>query len=340
MLMQHAYIMEKARLDEFIEALKPFGEIIAPTCNGIETQYLPIEDASELDLSKIPFESPKEYIFPMTETILEVEGDDIKSDVESDRRVLFGVRPCDVAAFQCMTRFFEDYIEGEKIRDSYFMNKMVNTTIVAYNCTEPKEHCFCVAVGTGPAAERGYDIAITSLGDYYLVERGNSRGGEIISEMSLPEASSEHVARKEEAIERCIDAMKVDFNVYEIEGVIDRNIDAVIDRLGDKCIICGGCSFSCPTCTCFNVTDVVDEGVVRRERFWDSCLLGGFTWLAGVGPERDTVASRMKQRIMHKLSYTKEQYGMYSCTGCGRCSRACPSYIFMEDVIRDLLKSV
>jgi len=338
--MKQAYVMEKGKLDEFIEALKPLGKIIAPKHNGIEIQYLPIEDSSEIDLSKPPFESPKEYVFPMTEPILEVEDGDIKPTVESDRRVLFGIRPCDVAAFQCMTRFFEDYNEGEKILDVYFMSKMSNTTIVAYNCVEPKEHCFCAAMETGPEAEKGYDIALTPLGDYYLVEKGNSRGGEIIRKMSLPEASSEDMARKEEAIKRCIDAMKVDFNVREIEGSIDRNIDAVVDRLSDKCMVCGGCSFSCPTCTCFNMSDTVDERVVLRERFWDSCLLGGFTWLAGVGPERDAISSRMKQRIMHKLSYTKEQYGMYSCTGCGRCSRVCLANIFMEDIIRDLSKGV
>src|SRR4030042_1488280 len=45
----------------------------------------------------------------------------------------------------------------------------------------------------------------------------------------------------------------------------------------------------------------------------------------------------MKQRLLRKLLYTKEHFNAYSCTGCGRCSQVCPSYIYMEDMIKDLL---
>lgn len=335
--MGHAYLMEKGRFTEFINALKAQGEVIAPKYNGPDIQYLPIEDASEIDLSKIPLDCPKEYVFPITETVLKVEANKIIPTVESSKRVLFGIRPCDVAAFQCLRRFFEDYAEEQKIRDPYFMDKMDKLTIVAYNCPEPKEHCFCAAMGTGPMAESGFDLALTDLGDVYLVETGNPKGEEITNRLSLPTASPEDVAKKEEVKRRCIEKMNVDFNVQGIEKTIHKNIDAVAEKYGEKCIVCGGCNFFCPTCSCFNVSDVVDGEVVRRERLWDSCLLQGFTWLAGVGPERATIASRMKQRLMHKLSYTKEQYDMYSCTGCGRCSQVCPSFIFMEDMIKELL---
>jgi len=332
-----AYVMEKERLSEFIGVLRAQGEVIAPKRNGPDVQYLAIGDASEIDLSEIPLDSPKEYVFPITETVLEVRGDKVTPVVESKEQVLFGVRPCDVAALQRLRRFFEDYAEDQKIRDPYFMDKMDRSMIVAYNCPEPKEHCFCAATGTGPTAESGFDLALTDIGDVYLVETGSPRGEEITKELSLPIASSEDMMRKEEVKKKCMEKMNVDFNIQGIEKIIHRNIDAVAERYGEKCMACGGCNFACPTCSCFNMSDVADGGVIRRERFWDSCLLQGFTWLAGVGPERATIASRMRQRLMHKLSYTKEQYDMYSCTGCGRCSRVCPSFISMEDMIKDLL---
>jgi len=330
----HAHILEKENFPEFVNALKAEGEVIAPTSNGL---YLPVEDASEIDFSKIPLDCPKNYVFPITETVLEVEGNKIKPTVESKKRVLFGIRPCDIAAFRCLKIFFEDYAKENKIQDPYVLSKMDKLTIVAYNCHEPKEHCFCAAMGTGPVAESGFDLALTDLGDVYLVEPGNAKGEEIIQKLSLPPASFEDMERKEEVKAQCIEKMNVKFNVQGIEKIIRQKVDAVAEKYGKKCIICGGCNFFCPTCSCFNMSDTVEGNVVKREKFWDSCLLRGFTWLAGVGFERDPIASRMKQRLMHKLSYTKEHYDMYSCTGCGRCSQVCPSFIFMEDMIKEIL---
>ncbi len=330
----HAHILEKEDFSKFVNALKAEGEVIAPTSNGL---YRPVEDASEIDLSKIPLDCPKNYVFPATEQILELEGNKIKPTVESKKRVLFGIRPCDIAAFQCLKNFFEDYVEEGKIQDPYFMSKMNKLTIVAYNCSEPKEHCFCAAMGTGPVAEADFDLSLTDLGDVYLIESGNAKGEEIVQKLSLPPASFEDVERKEEVKAQCIEKMNVKFNVQGIEKIIRQKVDAVSEEHGKKCIICGGCNFFCPTCSCFNMSDTVEGNVVKREKFWDSCLLRGFTWLAGVGFERDPIASRMKQRLMHKLSYTKEHYNMYSCTGCGRCSEVCPAFIFMEDMINDIL---
>ncbi|MDH5419701.1 MAG: 4Fe-4S dicluster domain-containing protein [Candidatus Bathyarchaeota archaeon] len=333
----HAHILEKEKFAEFINALEAEGEVIAPKSNGFDLFYVPIENASEIDLSKIPLDCPKNYVFPITEKILEVKDERIIPIVESRKRVLFGIRPCDVAAFQCQKEFFEDYVKEGKIRDPYVMDKIDKLTIVAYNCPEPKEHCFCVAMGTGPVTESGFDLALTDLGDVYLVEPGNSKGEEIIQKLSLPTASFEDMERKEEIKKQCIEKMNVSFDAQGIEKIIHKKIDAVAEKHGKKCIVCGGCNFFCPTCSCFNMSDTVSGGVIRREKFWDSCLLRGFTWLAGVGFERDTMDSRMKQRIMHKLSYTKEHYNLYSCTGCGRCSQVCPSFIFMEDMIKDIL---
>ena len=334
----HAHVLEKDKLTDLIEALKAEGEIIAPKSNGFDILYLPIESASEIDFSKISLDCPKTYVFPITEKMLEVKGNEIVPTVDSKRRVLFGVRPCDIAALQCLNDFFGDYVKEGRIRDPYVMDKLDKMTLVAYNCPEPREHCFCVAMGTGPVAESGFDLALTDLGDTYLIEPGTQKGERIIQSLSLPIASFEDIERKEEVKNQCIAKMGTDFDAHGIEQIIYKKIETVAEKHGKKCIVCGGCNFFCPTCSCFNISDTVHEEVITREKFWDSCLLRGFTWLAGVGFERDTLTSRMKQRILHKLSYTKEHYDKYSCTGCGRCSRVCPSFIFMEDMIRDILK--
>jgi len=334
---RQVFKLEKEQFAKFISVLKSEGEVIAPKSNGVDLVYAPIERASEIDMSKIPLDCPKNFVFPITEKVLEVEENNIKAPIPSKKRVLFGVRPCDIAAFRCLRAFFEDYAKEGKVSDPFVTSKLNSLTLVAYNCPEPKEHCFCVAMGTGPAATTSFDLALTDIGNAYLVETGSAKGDDIARRLALPTASSEDKERKEEVKRACIEKMNIDFNVEGIENIILKKVDATAQKFGKKCIACGGCNFFCPSCSCFNVTDIADGKVVRREQFWDSCLYKGFTWLAGGVFERASIDSRMKQRILRKLLYTKEHFNAYSCTGCGRCSQVCPSYIYMEDMIKDLL---
>ncbi len=329
--------IRKEDLANFVNNLKSEGEIIAPKSNGVELAYLPVNDGSEIDLSRAPLDSPKNYIFPITERVLEVEGTKIRAPVEAKKRVLFGIRPCDVAAFRCLRAFFEDYAKEGKISDPLVTSKLKGITIVAYNCPEPKEHCFCSATETGPVATANFDIALTDLGNSYLLESGSLKGEEILKKLSLPTASDEDMEKKIDIKRRCIEKMNVQFKLEGIENIVLKRVDAVAEKYGRKCIACGGCNFTCPTCSCFNVMDIADGPVIRREQFWDSCLYRGFTWLAGGVFERASIDSRMKQRILRKLLYTKEHFNAYSCTGCGRCSQSCPSYIYMDDIISDIL---
>jgi len=332
-----AFKLEKEAFEKLINVLKEEGEVIAPKSNGVDLTYAPIECASEIDFTRIPLDNPKSYIFPITEKILEIEDNYLKACIKSTKRVLFGLRPCDIAAFRCLRAFFEDYAREGKISDPLVTSKLNSLTLVAYNCPEPKEHCFCTAMGTGPTATENFDLALTDIGNSYLVETGSTKGEDIVRKLSLPSASSEDIERKEEAKRRCIEKMDVNFKVEGIENTILKKVDAVTEKYGKKCIACGGCNFFCPSCSCFNVADIVDGKVIRREQSWDSCLYRGFTWLAGGVFERASIDSRLKNRVLHKLLYTKEHFNAYSCTGCGRCSQVCPSYIYMEDMIQDLL---
>jgi ferredoxin len=99
--------------------------------------------------------------------------------------------------------------------------------------------------------------------------------------------------------------MGVDFKVEGIENIILKKVDAIAEKYSKKCIACGGCNFFCPSCSCFNVADVADGKVIRREQSWDSCLYRGFTWLAGGVFERASIDSTKNRRVLHKLLYTK-----------------------------------
>ena len=52
----------------------------------------------------------------------------------------------------------------------------------------------------------------------------------------------------------------------------------------DKCISCGGCNTVCPTCSCFETVDYLNQENSRkgeRRRIWSSCMLPDFSRTAG-----------------------------------------------------------
>lgn len=55
------------------------------------------------------------------------------------------------------------------------------------------------------------------------------------------------------------------------------------------------------------------------------------------GNIRNTQKERFRQRFMHKLVYFPENNnGMFSCVGCGRCMKKCPSHLNIIKVIKRL----
>lgn len=92
-----------------------------------------------------------------------------------------------------------------------------------------------------------------------------------------------------------------------------------------KCLSCGACTYLCPTCQCFTITDEGSPLEGRRLRSWDSCMSPQFTLETSGHNPRAEKFKRMRNRISHKFSYYPQSYdGAYSCVGCGRCVISCP----------------
>jgi ferredoxin len=99
------------------------------------------------------------------------------------------------------------------------------------------------------------------------------------------------------------------------------------------CINCGTCTYSCPTCWCFDIQDESRGSCGVRTKNWDSCMYPLFT-LHGTGHNpRGTKLHRVRQRFMHKLKYFVDKYDRgIQCVGCGRCVRLCPVNIDIRRV--------
>jgi formate hydrogenlyase subunit 6/NADH:ubiquinone oxidoreductase subunit I len=110
--------------------------------------------------------------------------------------------------------------------------------------------------------------------------------------------------------------------------------DPIWNRLTESCIGCGACTYLCPTCHCFDIADEQHHYQGRRIRTWDSCQYPQFTRHASGHNPRPARKHRLRQRFMHKFSYTVEKSGDIYCVGCGRCVVHCPVNLDIREVIR------
>jgi sulfhydrogenase subunit beta (sulfur reductase) len=109
--------------------------------------------------------------------------------------------------------------------------------------------------------------------------------------------------------------------------------------LADRCIACTACNLACPTCTCFDVFDLMTaENDVRRWRLWDSCQLEAFAREASGHNPMGEAHVRAHRRIHHKLVADVIRWGHITCYLCGRCDQVCPTGIGMTAVCRQIVR--
>ena len=98
---------------------------------------------------------PRERLWSATRTAdgFELSGD--RADDEPPRYAFLGVRPCDLRAIAIQDRVLAH-------PDSRYAARRAGVFIIAVNCTEPGETCFCASMGTGPGVrDPGHDLALT-----------------------------------------------------------------------------------------------------------------------------------------------------------------------------------
>ena len=348
-------IIDRERLFTLMGRFLEDREVIAPIQgHGGETIFYPIESVSDVawDWSYVnTVLPPKRFFFPQTETLFHYcqKKEVVFTPVNDDRvRMIFGIRPCDVSALLFLDTFFgggpigretpDD--EGRGYIDNYYAVRRANTLIIAFGCHQPGDECFCVCCEAGPFLEEGFDLQLVEIEEgTYNVEIGSARGLKIVyghEDLFRKATASEEnrlVRVKTESLKRFGNTRA--FLGKAIQRITQGNVPETLwEQLGERCQSCGGCSYVCPTCSCFNVVDIpVTETEGVRVRTWDSCALSGFTKMAGGDNPRSEAAERLKRRFYHKLSYPYiRQNGRHGCVGCGRCIYTCFANINMPAI--------
>jgi len=278
---------------------------------------------------------PRERLWSATRTAdgFELSGD--RADDEPPRYAFLGVRPCDLRAIAIQDRVLAQ-------PGSRYAARRARLLIVAVNCTEPGETCFCASMGTGPGAETGYDLALTEMvgegGHRFLVQVGSPRGADVIKRVPTEPVDEATVRRARSAVEAAADRMGRQMQTSDLrELMADSHQAARWDDVAARCLTCGNCTMACPTCFCTAIEDTTDLTGDHAERWerWDSCFDLDFSYLHG-GGVRKSAKSRYRQWLTHKLGTWHDQFGSSGCVGCGRCIVWCPVGIDLTEEVRAL----
>lgn len=287
--------------------------------------------------------SPKEAALPHSETLVRFTA---TKDEENPARlnavldapcaaeptVVFGGRPCDARGFVVLDR---PYAQG-RFRDPYYMARREAMIIVTQACPSAFSTCFCNWVGSHPADAEGSDILFTAMDGGFALEAFTDKGRELLDSAGFADAEEKRSAVEE--AHRA--AAKILPSPSTLEDIPARVAARFTDedfwiRETAKCLSCGACTYLCPTCQCFTITDEGSPLDGRRIRSWDSCMSPQFTLETSGHNPRAEKFKRMRNRISHKFSYYPQTYdGAYSCVGCGRCVVSCPVSLDIRQVVR------
>ncbi|MCY3413998.1 MAG: 4Fe-4S dicluster domain-containing protein [Candidatus Heimdallarchaeota archaeon] len=330
------YAIEKELVHTIFNICKNIGDIIGPVQKKSEFQYRKITEFDELALSyKRTILPIKKILIPQKISVFNITGNSIMyNDIVQEKLIVFGIHPCEIHAIQILDHFF---LKG-KYEDPYYKRKREDVIIIGHSCF-PDDSCVCNVLNTDKVNE-GYDIFLYELTDHYICHVITANGEKIMQD--IPKKSFKEDLVYKAVIDHYHSLRNEHFRystirVESIQQIINASFDnGYWDSLGDECLSCGICSNICPTCSCYNVDDVINaenNGVRMRE--WDSCHLPQFSAVAGNIDFRSSRSHRLKTYYQHKL-ISFGAIGKPACVGCGRCIKQCPKNINVKRVMTDL----
>jgi len=230
--------------------------------------------------------------------------------------------------------------DQDKYKDPYYIAKREKATVITLACTlVPYTTCFCTSVGGGPVDSTGSDILVTDIGDAYLVEFLTPKGERLVKYFGEAKATAEAENKKETAAKEAIGQIKSVIPAREVKPILDVSFDHPFwDTIHKRCLACGTCTYLCPTCHCFDISDEMKYDDGRRLRNWDSCMFPLFTKETSGHNPRPTQKERWRQRVMHKFKYYVDNFNAVACVGCGRCVMYCPVNIDIRKIVEDISK--
>jgi anaerobic sulfite reductase subunit A len=284
--------------------------------------YEPVDSLSEIEFSAKTYFSAKSVLFPVRETMFAYDGESVEEAPADVRPTIVFLRACDIHALRVLDAMF--LAQGDR-EDCYYARRRKNVTCFLMECARPFDECFCVSTGT--SRTDAYSVFLGPREDGYAVQIPDGA-----FERYFPRGAEAAVAPRfaREDPRPVVLPKSVDESVFGHE---------LWQEYSRRCIACGRCNTSCPTCSCFTVQDIPDDrrpGRTERRRIWSSCQVKRFSRLAGDHEFRAPKGDRMRYKVLHKIRDFGLRFGFPMCVGCGRCDLVCPEYISMANCIEKI----
>lgn len=252
-----------------------------------------------------------------------------QAEVSAEPLAFIGLRACDIAALYLQDKHF---LHGE-YPDPWYSEQRHKLCLVAVNCSQSAETCFCVSTGDGPEVTFGFDVLLDEVDEGYLVQSKSDKGDAVVAELPLMPSNQmlEHQARQQLA--KASVQTKVMPDAKQLAKLTEHLNAQQWQDIAQRCFACGNCTLVCPTCFCSKQESEMapENGAHQQVRYWDSCFSEKHSYIAGKHI-RGEISQRYRQWMLHKLATWQDQYGRSGCVGCGRCISWCPAAI---DIVQE-----
>ena len=237
------YQISREKMPELLAAVAKEMDLFLPVQNNGITNFGFWTEDADVDLDTLKtVKSPKDAFFPQSEILYSCYQKANKTSIEPAALkdapfAIFGVRPCDVRAFDVLDRVFLS-----EPADVYYAARREHGIVVSLACHEPEDSCFCKTFGID-AAEPAADVAMWQVADGYAWEAKTEKGQkltELVKAYLTEQDLTKEVEAEKEAIRTLI---RRAMNLGYYEGV---NLSlAYCDDCGhqelemDVCPVCG-----------------------------------------------------------------------------------------------------
>lgn len=328
--------LAKEEFAKVFSSLRKEFDIFGPTIKqgqGIYSDtdicvYGRLDAFQELSLKDRTYFSAKEIAFPVSEKLFEFMPDGPKEPRATVRKKIIFARSCDMEGF---LRLDKVYLNNNSLDDFYYKRLRKNISFFLIECTESFEGCFCQSVDSSTTQE--YAVLLRKADEGFFIT---------LKDKSFAKWFKSYDTKIDESLNthRCESSQQDKVNIPDLSRK-ELFKDSLWDELAKRCIGCGRCNLVCPSCSCFNVYDTIEDkgGFMRgfmRKRIWSACQIDGFAKVAGGHEYRTDKGQRMRYKILHKFYNFKERFGTFMCVGCGRCIEACPEYIDIRVTLKNL----
>ncbi|WP_425447137.1 anaerobic sulfite reductase subunit AsrA [Dethiothermospora halolimnae] len=293
-------------------------------------RYGEIGSVEEIVWDKKSEFSPKEVIYPITQTLFYFTENEFRESMVDEKKIIVFLRPCDINGIRRLDTIF---LKNGGQEDVYYKRLREKVKFFMIECKDSFENCFCVSMDSNYTDN--YNVAVRFTGEEIYCDVKDKEFEDLLKDLGTTvEFVPEYV--KENKVQVNIpDSDKISMDIFDHD---------IWKEYSKRCIACGKCNTSCITCSCFTTYDITyDENpkAGERRRVWAGCHIDKFTDMAGGHGFRKDYGSRMRFKTMHKIYDYNKRFDEHMCVGCGRCDDNCPQYISFSNCINkvnDVLK--